>query len=106
MDKREEIRKEIIRDFVRFLKKEGVYLKYKENMANNCEKTFFYLPRKEFYTATSIDTLMEEGKRLIISAFCWVDTKEGMEFWDKLHLEWVDFFSQKYDNNEEYISIR
>lgn len=110
----EEIRREILTDFVAFLKKHNVYTKYRENMANEHTKYRCYgfknmheakiKWRDVFFNGICIHVLYDSTKsmnvehclNLINYAFQWYDTPEGKAFWSNLDSKWRFFFYNKY----------
>ena len=101
MNKREKLRREIIRDFTFFLKKENIYIRYRVNIARYKGKgnivegyqAYFY----GVYTKKDAEDLgLMIFKGLISSAFPWALTKEKRAFWENVNKKWVAFFMMKY----------
>ena len=92
MDKMSEERKEHIKRFKRFLKEENVYPQYRRNLLNSKHKyVIFNLKYKHdvysFFCESSIEGLINH-------AFCWAETKEGHDFWNKLNIKWHYYIEQ------------
>ena len=71
--------KEDIKEFVRFLKDTKVYSRYRNNLLKHAIGNInpFNLPLQFDYSD------------FIIHTFKWTDTKEGYEFWLKIHKFWL-----------------
>ena len=86
--------REIIREFLFFLKKENAYKKYikaikqqKKGEFNNFENYINVL------TISSLKRCFRNGSNipyLIDSSFHWASTKEGHNFWSELDIKWND----------------
>ena len=108
-----ELRKQILKEFFKFLKEKKVYTKYKKNTAD-CfiHERYRYGTKKEkrihWYDAYQNGVYVrilngglyklnyERCRELINYAFTWSDTPEGHKFWYGLNSEWVDIFSKNY----------
>lgn len=68
---------DIKKEFVRFLKENNAYMKYRINLKNYCmnNSDFFHLPKTS-------------GNKLLGYAFFWDETKEGYTFWKELNNKW------------------
>lgn len=74
--------KEQSNDIIKFLKDNGVYEMFWDNLAsqNTQERIIFYL--KKYF-----------GSSLTISeAFTWINTQEGINFWCELNEKWRKLF--------------
>ena len=107
------IRREIIRDFVKFLKKKNAFVSYRVNTAKFllwCEKKYMSGDEIhkficEVFTYGIFAILQHRHKEyldynhaanLINYAFSWSTTKEGGIFWRKLDVEWKILVKNKY----------
>jgi hypothetical protein len=105
----EKIRKEVLKDFVKFLKEHKAYIKYRQNIADSY--THDYIVDKnenEWIRAFSYGIYMKilsNGRcplyyglcpQLINYAFTWRNTKEGHCFWSNLSTKWTHLFRTKY----------
>lgn len=67
-------------DFVSFLKKRGLYKKYKTNL---------YTFRKKFHDDYFFNlTKHERAEHFIVNAFIWDKTEEGFYFWKNANEKW------------------
>ena len=73
--------------FFRFLKEEGVYQLYIDNLYKNHPTTDL-----DFWNFGLNAIFIEKEKcaEAINSAFCWSDTIQGHDFWSKLNNKWKD----------------
>lgn len=102
MTKKEQ--KEIIRQFVKFLKKKDVYIEYKNNLMKDVNGDnyvgFTYGIQLRVLCSPSGSErkfsiyLAEE---LINYAFCWADTPQGHEFWSELSREWKIYLDENFE---------
>ena len=114
MTKAEEIRKEILKDFVTFLKKHNAYTNYRKNLADYVilgfpNKRRWNLRWRNAYTygikyIYHGHITLNNAYTFINSAFCWSGTLERNEFWGKLHNEWVSIVFKKYDKYEAVLN--
>ena len=74
--------------FFRFLKEEGAYQLYIDNI-NEQHPGLDYIFWEKMWKN---EVLSEENKCIegIDYAFCWADTKQGHDFWSKIDDEWID----------------
>lgn len=72
----------MIKKFIMFLKRHGVYAKYRYYTLNECmiDEPFFLPP-------------LMDCNEWIIAPFNWNRTKEGTRFWANLHEEWREFIN-------------
>lgn len=116
---KETLRKDIIRDFIKFLKENGIYIRYKANIAHRKVGGFYYaaskIPRKgEIWRETfcnGISEIFDNGTydsylNLINYPFCWGCTLEGITFWGKYNSKWKDYFSEKYRKHIRILDYR
>ena len=74
--------KEQSREIIKFLKDNGVYEMFWDNLANqNTQEQIIYYLKNYFGTS-----------RTISEAFTWSRTQEGMCFWDGLSEKWQKLF--------------
>ena len=74
--------KQLIRDFVSFLRKKNVFYRYFTNFItyNSCRK---------------VPHLYKDcGRLFIYNAYAWDATYEGDKFWCKLHFQWLDLYGK------------
>lgn len=108
-----ELRKQILKEFFKFLKEKNVYTKYKKNIADCVVREKYRYETKEekrrlWYDAYQNGVYVrvlgngiykmsyERCHELINYAFCWSDTPERHDFWSTLNSEWADIFSENY----------
>lgn len=84
--------KETLVEFVRFLKERGAYATYLAYI----NKEYGYRQFFEVYVNSTDRNTEEMLRGLISSAFAWCETKEGDNYWRKLHIEWVRKLNGKY----------
>lgn len=109
----EEKQREIIREFVKFLKNEGVYCRYRENIMDNINNWSYVNGFKQknnyigFTYGIQIKLLhdsrgferkftMSLAEELINFAFTWDDTPQRHNFWAKLSEKWVGHIREKF----------
>ena len=115
-----ELRREILRDFTKFLKERNLYIKYKSNLANSVIKTrcpfssrntqlklwydaFQYGIQVKILSISTVPYLdYIKCYSLIDYAFAWSDTPQRHNFWREINNEWTTFFADKY---KQYVSI-
>lgn len=71
--------------FIKFLKEEDVYEAYRYNFityGNNSLKDVI------FHNKDLLNTSSIYYENLIMSAFTWAFTKEGVDFWSEIHKKW------------------
>lgn len=73
-----------IKFLVRFLKEENAYGKYIHNLF--LEKGYHY--------GTFLKMYMDSG--ILNNSFFWKDTKEGYNYWRKLHEKFVEKYCKKF----------
>lgn len=73
------VKNHVINNFVRFLKENNVYDEYMENSDLN---TNFIGDFIRYFT-------VNHPKLYIMNAFGWMGTKQGADFWEKLHSKWL-----------------
>lgn len=76
------------KDIKRKLKKFTRFLK-----ENNCYIQYFNNYNIEFAMLSFINLLGNSYYNLFYCAFYWGESKEGFEYWEKKHEEWLDNFS-------------
>lgn len=64
-----------------FLKENDCYYQYIKNYNNYNNE--YYMPL----------TILKYSYNLINNAFVWRETKEGFDYWEKIHNEWITNFS-------------
>jgi len=67
--------------FIKFLKDEGVFWRYKRNVL--------------FDNKFSRHWPIKKRKLYIYNGFSWLKTPEGWYFWDNIHKKWLDICKQK-----------
>ena len=92
----EQHRKEMLAEFVRFLKERGVFTTY----IRYVNKTYGYYRFFEEYVNAANANAKVIGRGLIICAFSWHNTKEGYYYWSKLNKGWINFVDMKYPKYE------
>lgn len=97
----EEIRKEILKDFMKFLKDNHVYIQYRSNIAKlvhdkDFTTNFCYGINNRIFHGRRNSFDMAVADNLVNYAFGWVYTPEGDQFWRNLHYKWQDFTRKKY----------
>lgn len=103
------VKREIIRDFVNFLKTNKAYIQYRTNIANSYYDTTHFVDR--FYNGFITKVLkdyrnnykvfnLELVDNFINCAFTWSITPQGDYFWRKLHEKWETQAYQKYHKTE------
>lgn len=88
----EHYRKEMLAEFVRFLKERGAYATYLVYINKECGYYRFF----EVYVNSAYRNTEEVLRGLISSAFAWNHTKEGEEFWYNLHIEWIHKLNERH----------
>ena len=108
-----ELRKQILKEFFKFLKEKKVYTRYKKNIADCVVRERYRYEtmeekRKHWYDAYQNGIYVkilcygrhrlnyERCRELINYAFCWSDTLERHNFWASLSSEWADIFRENY----------
>lgn len=108
-----ENQREIIREFVKFLKDEGVYCRYKENIMdsiNNWSDVYGFKQKNNYIGFTygiQIKLLydsrgseqgltMSLAEEFINYAFTWTDTPQGHYFWEGLSEKWKRYIRKKF----------
>lgn len=108
-----ELRKQILKEFFKFLKEKKVYTKYKKNIADCVVREKYRYETEEekkrhWYDAYQNGVYVrvlrngickmnyERCHELINYSFCWSDTPERHNFWSALHSEWADIFAKNY----------
>jgi len=108
-----ELRRQILKEFFKFLKEKEVYTKYKKNIADCVVREMYPYETKEekrrhWYNAYQNGVYVkvlhngiykmnyERCRELINYAFTWSETLEGHNFWHALSSEWADMFSKNY----------
>jgi hypothetical protein len=108
-----ELRKQILKEFFKFLKEKKVYTKYRKNIADCVvRERYKYVTKEEkrrhwydaYHNGVYVRVLhngiykmdYERCRELINYAFCWSDTPEKHNFWSALNSEWGDIFSKNY----------
>ena len=109
----EEKQREVIREFVKFLKNEGVYCRYKENIMDNINNYSYVNGFKQknnyigFTYGIQIKLLhdsrgfkrkftMSLARELINYAFSWVDTPQGHYFCKRLSTDWRKYIYAEF----------
>lgn len=78
------MKKYTFQKFIRFIKENNVYDKYKNNVINDkCLISELKKFRMESY---------------ISGAFDWLSSKEGIDFWVNMNDKWLNFSSKKINN--------
>lgn len=97
----EKIRKEILKDFMKFLKDNHVYIQYRSNIAKlvydkDFTTNFCYGINDRIFHGRRNSFDMATADNLVNHAFGWIYTPEGDQFWRNLHYKWQDFTRKKY----------
>ncbi len=110
---RKVLRKQILRDFTKFLKQKKVYNQYRRNLADCViRERHRYSNKKEqikfWYDAFQYGIYIkvlhngchklnyEKCRELVNYAFTWSETPENHTFWNRINNEWVTTFVNKY----------
>ena len=80
----DKIEKRKFEEFMVFLKEKGAYASFLYNVYKRRFGGYDLFP-----SGTDKTVIL---KSLIIFAFTWAETKEGHEYWQNLHKEWIDHF--------------
>ena len=99
---KEEILKEVMKDFTHFLRKNGIYHYYKRNLTDRLmyngdlhvrdwKLGFLYGIQIKMKPLTFF-----KCSELINYAFCWDETPQGQKFWYSYHEQWKQFAMKKY----------
>lgn len=108
-----ELRKQILKEFFKFLKEKKVYTKYKKNIADCVVRASYRYEtkeekRKHWYDAYQNGVYVrvlhngihkmnyERCRELINYAFNWSETPEKHNFWSALNSEWTNIFTKNY----------
>lgn len=84
---------DIIRKFKIFLKKEGVFYDYLKNCHRlNHDKHRLYTNPFSTYPIQRI-LKQKHYEQLISSAFMWIETPQGYEFWDRINDKWREKYN-------------
>ena len=80
--------------FITFLKENHAFEQYMYN--------FKFVGKRYNHVNKCFNKLinLQSAESYIDNAFTWDDTKEGFEFWYRLHLLWVEYY--KYLNHFKY----
>lgn len=70
-----------------FLKDEGIYRQYFNNIANEIN-IYNVVELKKYF-------IFSENEDFVFHAFSWEKTNEGWNFWYDIHCKWIDFFTHK-----------
>lgn len=107
---KEQILKEVTKDFTYFLRKNGIYQYYKRNITNGLmynEK----LPRKDWKLGFLYGIQIKINPltftnccQLINSAFYWAGTPQGHRFWEEYHQQWLRFSIEKYSKYKDILN--
>lgn len=92
-----EISDDIFRVFLKFLKKRGLYSKYRYYTINQDKHSLCYpngILKTNRYWYFRYNKLSYED--LINLPFDWVDTREGRLYWLKESIFWCNFFREKF----------
>ena len=109
LDKKE-IRREIMRQFMKFLKDRKVYVIYRENLMHTAPGRGFIRKPKNYigfmygiqyrvlkdYKGVDRWFTYDLAKELINYAFCWQDTPQGHSFWQRLSDAWKKHMYAKF----------
>ena len=89
--------KAMLLKFVRFLKRNGAYQKYVQNLQKHNSLIFRAQSRQKINAIDYIlDSIVyENGEFLISSAFIWSDTIEGENYWRNIQTKWYDINDYK-----------
>lgn len=83
------IKKQILKEFIFFLKKEKIYDTYLYELFNEkgskSNSVYFIIK----------DIKYKCGHNLISRAFTWICTEEGYIFWSIIHEKWIEKISKK-----------
>lgn len=86
--------REIVREFLSFLKKENVYRDYIEAIKQQKRREFIHWENYvNVFTIYSLKRCFKSDSgmgNLIDDSFHWASTKEGHNFWSALNKKWYD----------------
>lgn len=108
-----ELRKQILKEFFKFLKEKKVYAKYRKNIADSVVREMYRYETKEekrrhwcdsFQYGICVKVLhnghhklnYEKCRELVNYAFTWSETPENHTFWNRINNEWITTFVNKY----------
>lgn len=75
------------KEFIRFLKEEGVYVAFKRNFSLDYLREWFDNDYKQIVNGKSYYEAVG-GANYISEAFYWKDTPEGFDYWSELNKKW------------------
>lgn len=113
VEARKVLRRQVLRDFAKFLKQKKVYNQYRRNLADCViREKYRYCDKKEktklwcdaFQYGIYIKVLhngchklnYEKCRELVNYAFTWSETPENHTFWNRINNEWITTFVNKY----------
>ena len=76
------------RRFFAFLKENGIYEKWLYNLRKRHQSNEIW-----WWNSSYQILYKDKCNGAIIRAFCWIDTKEGHDFWNELNDEWCHYTS-------------
>lgn len=84
--------KYLFKTFIYFLKENNIYDRYAKYVVTPIARS--YRDNYEFLSPDPIefikDCIHNKGDGLIMRAFSWGHTQEGFEYWNNIHVKWVN----------------
>ena len=82
------------KEFIRFLKEEGVYVAFKRNFSIDYLRKWFIDDYRQIISGRNYYRVIKKLE-YISKAFYWRDTPEGYEFWLDINKRWTSFMYEK-----------
>ena len=82
------------KEFIRFLKEEGVYVAFKRNFSIDYVRKWFINEYEQIVSGKSYYEAVEKTN-YISKAFYWRGTPEGYEFWLDISKRWTSLIYEK-----------
>lgn len=103
-----DIEKEVVREFIKFLREKNIYKEYRrytcmadESMfRTNKPYSFFYLPlSSKPIKKWTLSRYIERMELLVACMRPWEQTPQGMTFWSSISKKWVNRLKTKFNVN-------
>lgn len=100
MEKKQLTYRELKKLFIDFLKKENAHERYLHNI--RIQRNYEFKTLQNYIDPLTIDTIRKTiqlgyTSGLVDRGFCWADTPQGHDYWEKLNSKWSDV-ARKYSN--------
>lgn len=82
------------KEFIRFLKEEGVYVAFKRNFSIDYIRKWFIVEYEQIISGRNYYEVIKELD-YISKAFYWRGTPEGYDFWLGINKRWVSLVYEK-----------